>query len=781
MKIIFKIARTELLNLFYSPVAWFLAIVFLIQCAYFYMAALYPATIFQDSLILNSPQWKDFATTLTQAVFFGEAGIIRSVYQNLYLFVPLLTMGLMSREINNGTIKLLYSSPIKLRQIILGKYLAVMVYNLILIAILGFFMVSGAFQIKSIDYGLLLSAVLGFYLLVCAYTAIGLFMSSLTTYQIVSAIGTFMVIFILSRIGTLWQQYDFVRDLTWFLSIAGRTEQMLLGLITTRDVIYFILVITMFLSFTLFKLKGEKESKPWTIKALRYMGVIVAAVLLGYITSRPAWVGYLDATAAKTNTIAPETQDILKKMGKEPLEITVYANLFGSGIGNGLPEARNLYLSTLWDQYQRFKPDITFKYVYYYDNDGSLNDSILYKTYPNKTEKQIAGITSGQMELDSSMFMPPEEIRKQIDPYSENLRLFMAAKYKGRTVHLRTYDDAVFWPKEQEVASKFKRLLEGKWPKVYFVTGNLERNIYKTGEREYSLHSIEKGNRGALINCAYDCDTLCLEKQEIPSDVTALVLADPKTELGTITRNKLQHYIDKGGNLMVLGEPGKQVMLNPVLQQLGVQLMKGQLVQINKNETPDKITSYITDAAFNIFPNGQKALHIKHENKTPDTTLNFQNLMVGVTALSYTKNGSFTITQILNTFKKDGWLKMGRLVTDSVPPVFSPQEGDVKQPHFPTGISLTRQVNNQEQRILVFGDADGYSNLRLINNIFKNNPYNWFNYGQYPVYIPDPVFNDNKLTITGPTAKMLKTVYVWILPGLLLAAGIILLIRRKRK
>ncbi len=101
----------------------------------------------------------------------------------------------------------------------------------------------------------------------CTYTAIGLFMSSLTTYQIVSAIGTFILVFVLDRIGGLWQQYDFIRDLTYFLSMSGRTNKMLAGLITTNDVVYFVLVVTMFLSFTYFKLAGTREIKPWFVKS----------------------------------------------------------------------------------------------------------------------------------------------------------------------------------------------------------------------------------------------------------------------------------------------------------------------------------------------------------------------------------------------------------------------------------------------------------------------------------------------------------------------------------
>jgi ABC-2 type transport system permease protein len=780
MKIIFKIAKNELRNLFYSPVAWFLAIVFLVQCALFYTSMLTPYAMFQDQLQLNDPKWKDFGDTVTKAIFLSPSGIFMNVYQNLYLYIPLLTMGLISREVNSGTIKLLYSSPVKLREIILGKYLAVMIYNFILVLIVGIFIVSGALNIKSVDMGLLLSAELGFYLLVCAFSAIGLFMSSLSTYQIVSGIGSFVTIFVLSRIGGLWQKYDFVRDLTYFLSISGRTEKMLGGLITTKDVFYFLTVIFMFLSFTLFKLKGERESKPWTVKAGRYIVVIIVSVMFGYITSRPFLTGYWDTTACQVNTIAPRTQKILKEMGDEPLEVTLYTNLMGTRFSAGLPEGRNPYLSALWDQYLRFKPDIKFKYVYYYDNDGKLDDSAMYKNFPHKTEKQIAGIMAKMFDADESLFIGPDEIRKQITPNDENGALFLSVKYKNRVIHLRTFNDTEFWPDQSQIASEFKRLVEGAPPKVYYLTGNLERNIYKTGEREYSTQSVEKLNRTSLINLGFDVDTISLDNHDIPADMKMLVIADPKTELSALTLSRIQNYVDKGGNLYILGEPGKQAMLNPVLKSLGVQMSSGTLVQLSKNETPDKVIAYGTDSSFNLAEERKLTAFIK-ARKDGDYDDSLKICMPGVTALTYDEKGPFTITPILKTSKNKTWLKKGPLVIDSVPPVFTPQNGDVREPSFVTAIQMNRQVNGKQQRIIVCADADFKNNLRISGDLYSNAFFSWLDDNIYPVYIPAAIPKDVKLTITLAGATTLKIVYVWILPGMLLLASVILLIRRKRK
>jgi ABC-2 type transport system permease protein len=774
MKMISKIAKTELRNLFYSPVAWFLAIAFMVQCAWFYTHSLQYMSRWQDVLIRNTPKFKGFGpVSLTTNVFLNGDGIFSHALENLFLFVPLLCMGLISREINNGTIKLLYSSPVKLREIVLGKFLAIMLYNLLLLGIMGIFMVCGAFNIQSVDYGMLLSASLGFYLLVCAYSAIGLFMSSLTTYQIVSAIGSFVLIFVLTRIGGLWQKIDFVRDLTWFLSLSGRTDKMLKGMITTRDIIYFVLIVYMFLSFTLFKLKGTRETKPWYIKARGYVVVIAASLLIGYISSRPVYTIYWDTTAAKSNTIHPRTQAVIKELGKEPLEVTLYTNLLGAGVAQGLPEHRNRFLAEVWDNYLPFKPDIKFNYVYYYDYDRSIDGGALLRSLPKKSTKQMAEQMAEGYDENFSRFQSPAEMHKTINLLPERYRLIMQLNYKGRTTFLRTFDDNLFWPKEMQMAAAFKRLAKARLPKILYVTGDLERSVYKKGEREYNMHSLAKENRFSLINLGFDADTIALNKTNIPSNVTALVLADPKTNLSDTAIARIKRYIDNGGNMLILGEPGKAQVLNPLLQQLGVQLMEGTLVQPSKDEMPHMVTPYVTTVAGNLA----EEMPLLLMKKTGDT---LKALMPGATALAYAKEGPFTVNPLLKTIDEGTWLKAGRLVTDSVPPVYNAKEGDLKG-SFTTALALTRQINNRQQRIVVCSDADFMSTLRSGESYLGRAFYSWLSEGAFPIYTPRDDPKDNQLIITSGGAKALQVVFVWVVPALTLLFGSILLIRRKRK
>lgn len=776
MRLIFKIARTELRNLFYSPVAWFLSIAFLIQCALFYTGAVERIAKWQELMIKNSPQWNDFGSSLTKVIFLNPDSIFVNAISNLYLFIPLLTMGLVSREINNGTIKLLYSSPIKTRHIVFGKYLAILIYNLLLVSIIGIFMVTGLLNIKNVDTGLVLSAALGFYLLVCAFSAIGIFMSSLSTYQIVSAIATFILIFILTRIGGLWQKYDFIRDITYFLSMTGRTGKMVGGLITSSDVIYFLVVVYMFLSFTLFRLKGAREFKPWYTKAFRYTAVTISALVIGYFSSRPGMIGYWDTTRDNINTIHPNTQQVIKGFEKdEPLEITLYGNVIGRGFPRGgLPEMRNDYMWNLWEKYLRFKPDIKFNFVNYYDvKDG---DSMMYKTFPGKTLKEMAQTVSQGLGVDFSKLKTPEEVRKVVDLQPENVRVVMHLKYKGRSTFLRTFDDGPFWPGEMEVSAAFKKLQQAEMPKVLYTTGNLERDIFKIGEREYNMHTLKKDHRVSMINLGFEPDTISLDNRDIPAGISSLVVADPKTALSPVKQEKIRQFIAGGGNVFFLSEPGKQQILNPVLADLGVQLSGGQLVQLSKDEMPHMIRPYITQQGADMAEDNM-LLALK-EKKGKDTVT---WLFPGAAEVAVADTAGFTILPFLVTSPGKVYNKAGQLVTDSLPPVFSPQDGDIRKESFNAIVGLTRKINNKEQRILISGDADLLSSLRSGALGLGLAFYSWLDLNRFPIYAPETKPIDVMLTISDNGGKAQTIFFVWILPSLVLALGIVILIRRKRK
>ena len=227
------------------------------------------------------------------------------------------------------------------------------------------------------------------------------------------------------------------------------------------------------LGFTFIRLQNNRESSSPFIKMGRYVAVFLMVVFIGYASSRPALTGYWDTTATQRNTIHPKTQAVLQEFNKDStFEVTLYTNLFGDGIHRGLPDSRNkIYLGNLWERYLRFKPDIRFKYEYYYDHDHSKDDSAFFRQFPGKPMAQIAAESAELIDANPSMFKSPEEMHQIIDLKPEGYRRVMTLKYQGRTTFLRTYEDKVFWPNEANMIAAFKRVLGTDMPEVGCVTG----------------------------------------------------------------------------------------------------------------------------------------------------------------------------------------------------------------------------------------------------------------------------------------------------------------------
>lgn len=752
---IFKIAKLELSILFYSPVAWLVLVIFMVQSG---MGFLGMFSSYQEALSLGNPVDK-----LTFSLFPGLNGLFDTVQQNLYLYIPLLTMGLMSRETSSGSIKLLLSSPVKIKEIIIGKYLAIVGYGILLMAILAIYSVAGYYMIKDADVLLIISGLIGLFLLICTYAAIGLFMSSLTPYQVVAAISTLAVFAALRFVGSIGQDIDFIRDLTYFLSITGRADDMLKGLITTKDVLYFIIIIVLFLSLCIQRLENGREARSRVLQAAKYIFLFFTALMLGYISARPGFIGYLDMTATKSRTLTKASQAIASQIDG-PLKITTYVNLLDQNVYFGLPASRNFDLEK-FAQFQRFIPGLEMEYVYYYDAaDLKNNSNMSYQgDLTGLTVKQIAEKVADNMGLDLDLFMTPSEIHKVINLQPENNSVVRVLSYKGKTSRLRFYDGIDQFPSETEIAAAIKRLLIPA-PRIAFITGNNERSIDKTGDRNYQMMSSMKRGRNALINQGFEVFNVNPAVQDIPDHLAALVLGDPTSPLGLKELEKINAYILKGGNMLITCEPGRQIMLNPLLQTIGLKMKTGMLVNPTKNDSPDLIFGTLITSNLTVAMQGAAALETTGLNHTTGTP-NYQ-------------------IDTLITSPPQGWNKQGAIDLTSTDVQFNPEKGD-QQGAFPMVLSLNRKVGDKMQRIIVSGDADFMDNAELqhprgFNASFVKHIFSWFAEGSFPVDTSRPATADDGILVNRKEISRLKMVFLGVIPGLIIALGAFILISRKR-
>lgn len=726
MKKIIRLAFLELSILFYSPIAWLILIIFIVQSG-----------ISFAGLVLDkeaSQQLGSNLESLTTSIFSGREGFFAAIQNKLYLYMPLLTMGLMSREIHSGSIKLLLSSPLTSRQIILGKFLSTILYGGLFISVLGLIIIAGAFSIKSLDFSLVFGGLLGLYLLICAYAAIGLFMSSLTSYQVVAAISTLAVFAALNFIGSVGQAIELVRDITYWISIDGRADNFINGLISSKDVIYFLLVIVLFLILSIMKLEEGRKVRSSGARAMKYTAFISAVIFFGYLSSLPSFTAYLDTTRFKKNTLTANSQKLIDQL-EHPVSITTYTNVVNAYAHLGAPKLRNFDLKQ-FESYRRYLPGLKMDYIAYYDTTMRKSDAT--KTLEEKAQR--AATAHG---YDFNELLTPLEIKKQINLIPEENFFVRTLNYNGKKVFLRMYFDMVGYPEEAEISAALKKLLT-KPAYIGVLDHNDERSISKAGDNAYMDILNTNNTRRSLINQGFELERINLSVEgEIPDSLTLLLIADPITPYTGAEVDKINRYISKGGNLLLSAEPGKQKELNKILKTFGVELAEGTLLQESKDFEPDLLQSHLTVSSKELGINLPKETIIS---------------MPGTAGLKFLPDSSYKYLPVLTANN----------VT--------------------TAIALTRKVGGRTQKIFISGDADFMSNselkrsnIKTENAKFTTQLFNWFSDGAYPVDTSRPSDPDNRILVTKSQISAVKTFFLLVLPAVLALLGAYILIRRKRQ
>ncbi|MCD0486980.1 Gldg family protein [Pedobacter sp. MC2016-14] len=753
MQKILRIARLELSILFYSPIAWLVLIIFTIQNGIAFTELLYSQETYQQLERALGP--------MSKVLFAGEKGMLTVVQENLYLYIPLLTMGLLSRETSSGSIKLLLSSPVMIREIVLGKFLAMMVYGLILVAVLLGFTIVGYFSVQSLDVPFVIGGIFGVYMLILAYAAIGLFMSGLTPYQVVAAISTLAVLACLNFMAELGQGTDILRDLTHWLSIAGRTEQMINGMITSKDTIYFILVVLLFLSLTIIKLNSGRKIRSFGFKLMRYAVIILVFIGLGYLSSLPLLTGYFDTTRFKDRTLTEKSQELVKRFSK-PVKIVSYTNVIHSNAIFGVPKNRIGDMDR-FEMYQRFLPGMKMEYIAYYDTLIHYNDT-------TKTLLEKAKQASDAQGFDFNELLTPQQIKKKVNLIPEENGFVRFIVYDGKTAPLRMFSDLFTYPLEPEINAALKRLLDQP-AVVGMVTGNDERSADNSTERGYKAITKGLDVRASLINQGFNVIDIDLNKSDqIPDSLTVLILADPTVELSPMKLQKINHYLETGGNMLIAGEPGRQHILNPVLAKLGINMIAGTVLEESDNNEPDFVQALFTKQA------DEYKLSVYDDAKVS---------LSGVASLAYEPSGLYKKQPILISNENLTWNKTGNFnLKDKI--VFDAAKDQKKS--YPLALAVTRALGKRQQRIMVLGDADFMSNQEvsrsspgIVNANFVIKTMKWFSNGVYPISNPRPKAIDTVILISRAGINMQKMFLLGIVPLLIAVWGGVLLIRRKRK
>jgi ABC-2 type transport system permease protein len=242
------IAKREIATYFLSPVAYVVTVVWLVWCGLqFYLLA---------GVFASAPNLSASANPLS--AFFGGSVLF---FIPLLVFAPVLTMRLLAEERHTGTLESLLTAPVTSAHVVIGKYLAALVYWVGLwLPTLMYVWITR--QFGRIDLGAVLASYLGVLGIGLYYMAIGLAMSALAKNQIVAALLTFMLLSGLFAVGLLSFVDTFAdyRDAIDYISLWGHMQSFSKGIVDTRFVVFDISLAGLFLYLAWRALEGRSWS-----------------------------------------------------------------------------------------------------------------------------------------------------------------------------------------------------------------------------------------------------------------------------------------------------------------------------------------------------------------------------------------------------------------------------------------------------------------------------------------------------------------------------------------
>lgn len=245
---IYTIAKREFYSLFLSPLAWVILAVIQVILAWSFFTSIDVFFSIQKELstMSNAPG----VTDLVISPLFEFASIV------LLMVIPLLTMRLISEEKRNKTISLLLSAPVSVTEIILGKYLGLLFFIATLIALIALMPLS-LLMGTELDLAKLFSGLLGLFLTLAAFSAAGLYMSSLTNNPMVAAISTFGLLLLLWMLNISSTSATSASVFS-YLSLHVHFTSMLRGIVNTRDIAYFLLFTFAFITLAIRQLETQR-------------------------------------------------------------------------------------------------------------------------------------------------------------------------------------------------------------------------------------------------------------------------------------------------------------------------------------------------------------------------------------------------------------------------------------------------------------------------------------------------------------------------------------------
>ncbi len=643
--------------------------------------------------------------------------------------VPVLTMRILAEERHAKTDQLILTAPISVGKIVLAKYLALAaVFSLAMAVISLSPLLLGRFG--TVPYSESYVAVLGFWLYGLTCIAIGTFVSSLTESQVISAVLTFVLLFIGYMMDGITQIVSSSGNLLTHIlncyNLTSGLERLSNGELDLTAVVYYISVSALFLFLTTQSIQKRRWSMSMKKIGLGIFNVGFAAAATAFVVvlnlaagALPSTITNIDCTAAQVYAITDDTKNVLSALNKQ-VDLYVLVN----------ESSQDEQLGTTLKKYGELSSKINVTYV-----DPAVSPSF-HQQY-----------TQDRISMNSIIAVCGE--RSKVIDYS--------SIYETSTDYQTYSSQTTGYDAEGQLTSAIQYVTNENLQTVYEITGH--------GETELSgsfKESIEKMN--------LDLQTLnLLEADAVPKDCEAVVINGPTSDFSKDDADKIIDYLSDGGKVLMTTTfmAEKMDQFKRILEAYELQLEDGLVIETsdqNYYQNPlyllpdlsyDTITADVSDE-YVCMPYAQGLSYPKEEEDG-----------ISYTQLLGTSDGAFVKTDVQNMMS------------------FEKEDGDLDGP-FTVGISVV-DTKTQAQMIV-------YTSLAMFSEaadeIVAGHNFSLFSssirslVGEQEtsslIVIPVKEYTLGTITVSQGTTLLTGFFTVIAVPVLLTAAGILIWMRRRK-
>ena len=448
---------------------------------------------------------------------------------------------------------------------------------------------------------------------------------------------------------------------------------------------------------------------------------IIMVLLVLSLTALLAWLSVryqaqMDWTESGQHTLSHASQEVLNRM-EGSVEITAYAREDGN-----LRQA----VEKIAGRYQRLKPDMNLRFV----NPDAVPDEV-----------RNAGITvNGEMLL----------------------------RYQDRIAHVKTGT-------EEEFTNALERLARSSEHWLVFLEGHGERDPFGQANHDLKLWTSQLISRGFKIQPLNLANV-----QIIPNNTKILVIAAPATDFLPGEMSLIVEYLLRGGNILWLVDPGNLPGMEPLADQLDIEIPAGVVIDFAGNlvgiedptivlNTPSLYPDHAITKDFNLttfFPT-TASIKVKDQEEA-----------------LFNNSATWDKSSVLITADHT-WLETGVLEGE-----IEYNEDSDKIGPLDLAVSLERELTSNDastrvqQRVIVIGDGDflsnayvGYSGnldlgVRLINWLSNDDDF---------INIPVKTVNDAHIELSTAAAAIIGFGFILVLPLIFLSTGLTIWWRRKKQ